>query len=60
MYQMIEFRAKRLLPLHRLQIEQLKSWRSLKQSGKNEEAAEQLPEMLLVLNAIASGLGTTG
>jgi len=60
MYQMIEFRSKRLRPLHRLQIEQLKNWRTLKQAGKDEEAADQLPDMLLVLNAIASGLGTTG
>ncbi|HBQ58744.1 MAG TPA: phosphoenolpyruvate carboxylase, partial [Balneolaceae bacterium] len=60
MYQMIEFRSERLKPLHQLQIEQLKTWRSLKKDGKDQEAAEQIPEMLLVLNAIASGLGTTG
>lgn len=60
MYRMIEFRSERLKPLHQLQIEQLKTWRELKASGKEKEAADQLPEMLLVLNAIASGLGTTG
>jgi phosphoenolpyruvate carboxylase len=60
MYRMIEFRSELLKPLHKLQIEQLKSWRKLKDSGKEKQAAEQLPEMLLVLNAIASGLGTTG
>ncbi|MEX0843824.1 MAG: phosphoenolpyruvate carboxylase [Balneolaceae bacterium] len=60
MYQMIEFRSERLKPLHKLQIEQLKEWRGLKKEGKEKEAAERLPEMLLVLNAIASGLGTTG
>ncbi|MFP8490006.1 phosphoenolpyruvate carboxylase [Gracilimonas sp. Q87] len=60
MYRMIEFRSERLKPLHQLQIEQLNTWRELKKEGKEEEAAEQLPEMLLVLNAIASGLGTTG
>jgi len=60
MYQMIEFRSERLKPLHQLQIEQLKAWRELKNSGSEKEAAERLPEMLLVLNAIASGLGTTG
>lgn len=60
MYRMIEFRSERLKPLHQLQIEQLKSWRELKAQGKDKEAAEHLPEMLLVLNAIASGLGTTG
>jgi phosphoenolpyruvate carboxylase len=60
MYRMIEFRSERLKPLHQLQIEQLKAWRELKKSGSEKEAAERLPEMLLVLNAIASGLGTTG
>ncbi|WP_416221596.1 phosphoenolpyruvate carboxylase [Rhodohalobacter sp.] len=60
MYQLIKFRSERLKPLHKLQIEQLKTWRAFKKDGKEKEAAEQLPEMLLVLNAIASGLGTTG
>jgi phosphoenolpyruvate carboxylase len=60
MYRMIEFRSERLKPLHQLQIEQLKTWRDLKAQGKDKEATEHLPEMLLVLNAIASGLGTTG
>ena len=60
MYQMIAFRSERLRPLHKVQIEQLKTWRELKKQGKDNEAQDMLPEMLLVLNAIASGLGTTG
>jgi len=60
MYRMIEFRSERLKPLHMLQIDQLKMWRELKKSGKDDEAAGHLTDMLLVLNAIASGLGTTG
>lgn len=60
MYRMIEFRSERLKPLHMLQIDQLKKWRELKKSGKDDEAADHLTDMLLVLNAIASGLGTTG
>lgn len=60
MYRMIEFRSERLKPLHQLQIEQLRTWRDLKNKGEEKKAADQLPEMLLVLNAIASGLGTTG
>jgi phosphoenolpyruvate carboxylase len=60
LYQMIEFRSERLKPLHELQIQQLRDWRSLRQNGRDEEAAQMLPEMLLVLNAIAGGLGTTG
>ncbi|TVQ06061.1 MAG: phosphoenolpyruvate carboxylase [Balneolaceae bacterium] len=60
LYQMIDFRSERLKPLHELQIQQLRDWRSLRQNGRDEEAALMLPEMLLVLNAIAGGLGTTG
>mgnify|MGYP000306314775 CR=1 FL=1 len=60
MYQMMAFRSERLKPLHDLQIKQLADWRELKKQNKDEEAAAKLPEMLLVLNAIASGLGTTG
>lgn len=60
LYQMIEFRSERLKPLHELQIQQLREWRTLRRNGRDEEAAHKLPEMLLVLNAIAGGLGTTG
>lgn len=60
MYEMIELRSKRLEPLHQLQIEQLKTWRKLKNQGKDSKADNMLPDMLLVLNAISSGLGSTG
>ena len=60
MYTMIGFRSERLRQLHRLQIEQLRRWRSLQAADRAAEAEEMLPDLLLVLNAIASGLGTTG
>ncbi len=60
MYEMIEMRSKRLEPLHELQIKQMKKWRELKAEGKEEKADQMLPDMLLVLNAISSGLGSTG
>lgn len=60
MYQMIGFRSERLRPLHEMQIEQLRSWRKLKSEGKEEEAKGMQHRMQLVVNAIASGLGTTG
>jgi len=60
MYEMIELRSKSLEPLHQLQIEQLKTWRKLKCNGKEKDAEALLPDMLLVLNAISSGLGSTG
>jgi phosphoenolpyruvate carboxylase len=60
MYTMIEERSARMRPLHALQISQIREWRALKADGKEEEAARKLPEMLLVLNAIAGGMGSTG
>jgi len=43
-----------------LQINQLRAWRELKAAGRGDEADAMAPDMLLVVNAIASGLGTTG
>ena len=60
MHTMIGFRAERLAPLHQLQISQLRTWRELKAAGREDEADAMAPDMLLVVNAIASGLGTTG
>jgi phosphoenolpyruvate carboxylase len=60
MHAMIGFRSERLDPLHRLQISQLRSWRERKREGDEERANAMLQDMLLVVNAIASGLGTTG
>ncbi|TVR65184.1 MAG: phosphoenolpyruvate carboxylase [Gemmatimonadales bacterium] len=60
MYTMMGFRSERLRPLHRLQIDQLHRWRRLHAQGDGAGADALLPEMLLVVNAIASGLGTTG
>ena len=60
MYKMIGFRSERLRPLHMMQIQQLQTWRRLKKEGNEDEANKMLPDMLLVVNAIASGLGTTG
>jgi len=60
MYTMIGFRNEHLRLLHKMQIRQLGTWRELRQSNDHEKADELLPDMLLVLNAIAGGLGTTG
>ncbi|MGM0704829.1 MAG: phosphoenolpyruvate carboxylase [Bacteroidota bacterium] len=59
-YEMIDLRSKRLAPLHQLQIDQVNTWRALKEQGKTDEAEAMLPDILLVLNAISSGLGSTG
>ena len=60
MYTMIGFRNEHLRPLHRMQIRQLKKWRTFREDGDDARADEMLHDMLLVLNAIAGGLGTTG
>jgi phosphoenolpyruvate carboxylase len=49
-----------LRTLHRQQITLLQQWRSLLKTGDTEGAQARLPELLLTINAIASGLRTTG
>ncbi len=56
MIKTLELRADALLVLHRRQIELLKEWRN----AEGESANEILPRVLLSINAIASGLRTTG
>lgn len=53
-------RADALRILHEQQIELLKKWRGLREAGKTEDAENLLPDLLLSINAIASGLRTTG
>lgn len=52
----MEIREEALAELHQNQIRLLREWRSL--SG--EAAEDRLPELLISINAIASGLRTTG
>lgn len=57
----LSLREPRLQTLHHKQIEQLRQWRALRQTeGKGEEADARLQNLLLLVNSIASGLGTTG
>jgi phosphoenolpyruvate carboxylase len=46
--------------LHRQQISLLKDWRNAIKNNNLERAEEILPKLLLSINAIASGLRTTG
>lgn len=46
--------------LHQRQISLLGQWRAFYHSNRNAEAEALLPELLLSINAIASGLRTTG
>ena len=56
----LNLRTAALAVLHRQQIGLLRRWRSTQAAGDETGAAALLPELLLSVNAIASGLRTTG
>lgn len=56
----LDIREEPLKILHRQQVELLKEWRALKDDQKEQEAEALFPKILLSINAIASGLRTTG
>lgn len=60
MWKTLELRAAALRTLHQQQIDLLRSWRGLLNAGDETGAHALLPEVLLSVNAIASGLRTTG
>jgi phosphoenolpyruvate carboxylase len=60
MYRTLGYRMEALRVLHHQQIGLLKRWRGAVVAGDLEGAEGILPELLLSVNAIASGLRTTG
>ncbi len=60
MWKTLQLRAEALDTLHHQQIALLKQWRGLVKSGDEKAANALLPDVLLSINAIASGLRTTG
>jgi phosphoenolpyruvate carboxylase len=46
--------------IHRRQILSLRRWRSAQEEGRQADAQRELPTLLLTINALASGLRTTG
>jgi phosphoenolpyruvate carboxylase len=60
MLKTLQLRAEALRVLHLQEIFLLKKWRSLKAADDHAGAEKMLPELLLSINAIASGLRTTG
>lgn len=56
----LEIRAEALRVLHHQQIALLQRWRSYLSSDDQTKADAMLPDLLLSINAIASGLRTTG
>ena len=57
---MMSLRSSGLRVLHHQQIALLKMWRSYHRMQQTKEAEQLIPQLLLTVNAIASGLGTTG
>jgi len=60
MLKTVGLRASGLKHLHAHQIDLLRQWRRLEDQGKKRDADNLLPSLLLTVNAIASGLRTTG
>ena len=55
-----EIREEPLRVLHRQQVGLLRKWRALRSKGEAERAETMMPELLVSINALASGLRTTG
>ncbi len=60
MIKTLKLREVPLRGLHQQQIRLLQQWRGLRAADKQKEASALLPDLLLSINAIASGLRTTG
>ena len=56
----LDIREEPLRVLHLQQIDLLKDWRGLLQKGDQASADAMIPDLLISINAIASGLRTTG
>jgi len=60
MLKTLQLRAEALRLLHVDQIKLLQRWRLARKEGREADAEAMLPELFLSINAIASGLRTTG
>jgi phosphoenolpyruvate carboxylase len=56
----LSIREEPLRVLHAQQVNLLRSWRARLQAGEAEAAEGMLPDLLISVNALASGLRTTG
>ena len=59
-YRTVMLRQEGLRILHRQQIDLLRLWRGFRLTQNHRAAEAELPKLLLTINAIAGGLGTTG
>jgi phosphoenolpyruvate carboxylase len=60
MWNTLRLREQGLRMLHTFQVDVLRRWRALRMEGNQAQATAMLPSVLLSVNAIASGLRTTG
>jgi phosphoenolpyruvate carboxylase len=60
MFKTLQLRAQALRVLHLQEIALLQRWRGLRANGHDAQADAMLSDLLLSINAIASGLRTTG
>lgn len=56
----LNIREEPLKVLHEQQVGLLRQWRALNASGQAEAAEAMMPDLLISINALASGLRTTG
>ena len=56
----LDIREQPLTVLHDQQLQLLKTWREKLAAGLTEEAEAIIPDILVSINAVASGLRTTG
>jgi phosphoenolpyruvate carboxylase len=56
----LDIREQPLSVLHAQQIELLRTWRALSVAGDHGAAEAMIPDLLVSINALASGLRTTG
>ncbi len=59
-HQVLELRHAPLRVLHHQQLALLKQWRAMRRAGASQESEALLTQLLVTVNAIASGLRTTG
>ena len=57
---MLSVRREGLRPLHRQQVDVLRRWRAVRGTADTRSAEDLEAQLLLTVNAIASGLGATG
>jgi phosphoenolpyruvate carboxylase len=56
----VRLRSEALHHLHQQQIDLLRRWRDKRYSASTQENEERLTQLLLTVNAIAAGIGSTG